>query len=205
MCGPQIAARASTSFCRASIAWRAISARVRAADPSNVAPVRIAHPNSVATHRVRLATTAPPQSARCNAPWGCIARKVRVSVHRALPCLSWYHHACAVRWKPVDGVASFPANACVGVFCVLNWPSGSKAGISCHQGTYCPPGSSTNTPCLGGYFCTTPASQMQCASGNFCPPGSQNQQTCSSGSYCLAGSSSNADCPAGYIVRYTMG
>ena len=60
-------------------------------------------------------------------------------------------------------------------------PGGISSCVPCTQGNYCQHGSSTDTiQCIGGYFCTTPASQEMCAAGSYCPPGTVTPLLCAS-------------------------
>ena len=51
----------------------------------------------------------------------------------------------------------------------------------CTSQNYCPQGATNNTTkCAAGYYCSTPASQIQCPAGSFCPEGSTGSIECDS-------------------------
>jgi hypothetical protein len=60
-------------------------------------------------------------------------------------------------------------------------PGGFTTCQPCTSGNYCPHGANNNTTkCAAGYYCSTPASQIQCPAGSFCPEGSTTTTSCDS-------------------------
>ena len=70
--------------------------------------------------------------------------------------------------------------------------------------TYCPPGSTSNTPCQPGYYCSTARTQLLCGLGNYCPEGSPSQIPCKTTSYCPDGSWQDI-CPTGMFIDANNG
>ena len=90
-------------------------------------------------------------------------------------------------------------------FCV-QCPAGTYSPVTsafetsctpCAQGTYCLAGSGAEKQCAAGYYCPTPAEQIECPAGSYCPASTANHIPCVAGDYCPAKSVAKQDCPAG--------
>ena len=71
---------------------------------------------------------------------------------------------------------------------------------TCSQGSYCPIGSITETPCLAGSYCTTPSTQVQCPINTYCPAGTVTPIACQTNYISPVGSTLLAQCEAAVIT-----
>ena len=97
----------------------------------------------------------------------------------------------------------------VGGNCVT-CPSGMICAVSfdaatCSSGSYCPEGSSTETPCQAGSYCATPSTQVQCPENTYCPESSTAPTTCPDSKVSPPGSTSLTQCEKNEVsVDFTI-
>ena len=89
----------------------------------------------------------------------------------------------------------------------MNCPAGSYCNATtatpCDATMFCPAGSTTQTPCLQGYYCSNTLVQIICPVRSWCAAGSTASTTCDSGTYCPVGSPNMTLCKAGSFCANT--
>ena len=82
----------------------------------------------------------------------------------------------------------------LGMVCAVTFDA-----ATCSPGSYCPEGSTSETPCQAGSYCSTPSTQVQCPINTYCPAGTVTPINCPVDFISPAGSTLSTQCEAAVI------